>query len=197
MNFDTTNPMLMLIDLQNAIDDPSWGVRNNPEAEDKIQTLLKNWRAKKLPILHIKHMSTEPESKYFPGTVGNDFKQVAMPLDSEDVIEKDTNSAFIRTNLDGYLQERSISEVVIVGVITNNSVEATARMSGNLGYKTFVVSDATYTFDMKDFAGQLHTAETVHNMSLANLQGEYAHILNTEEVLKRIVSGEDQCTKTS
>ena len=197
MNFDTTNPLLMLIDLQNAIDDPSWGVRNNPEAEDKIQALLKVWREKKRPILHIKHMSTESESKYFPDTAGNDFKQVAMPLDSEDVIEKDTNSAFIRTNLDGYLQERSISEVVIVGVITNNSVEATARMSGNLGYKTFVVSDATYTFDMKDFAGQLQTAETVHNMSLANLQGEYAHILNTEEVLKRIVSGEYQCTKTS
>ncbi|MEP3349711.1 MAG: cysteine hydrolase family protein [Marinomonas sp.] len=190
MNFDTTNPLLMLIDLQNAIDDPSWGVRNNPEAEDKIQALLKVWREKKRPILHIKHMSTESESKYFPGTAGNDFKQFAMPLDSEDIIEKDTNSAFIRTNLDGYLQERSISEVVIVGVITNNSVEATARMSGNLGYKTFVVSDATYTFDMKDFRGQLHTAETVHNMSLANLQGEYAHILNTEAVLKRIVSGE-------
>ncbi|MEP0072968.1 MAG: cysteine hydrolase family protein [Marinomonas sp.] len=190
MNFDTTNPLLMLIDLQNAIDDPSWGVRNNLEAEDKIQVLLKVWRAKKLPILHIKHMSTEPESKYFPGTAGNDFKQVAMPLSSEDIMEKDTNSAFIRTNLDGYLKARNISDVVIVGVITNNSVEATARMSGNLGYKTFVVSDATFTFDMKDFAGQLQTAETVHNISLANLQGEYAHILNTEGILKLIGSGE-------
>ena len=163
----------MIIDLQQAIDDPSWGTRNNPDAEIQTRKLLDVWRALSLPILHIKHMSTDPDSKYLPGTPGNSFKTLTMPLESEQILEKDTNSAFIRTNLHRMLQDRGITEIVMTGVITNNSVEATARMSGNLGYKTIVVSDATYTFDQVDFSGQKHEAEVVHNMSLANLNGEF------------------------
>ena len=173
----------MLIDLQKAIDDPSWGKRNNPNAEAQIGSLLSLWRKMSLPILHIKHMSTDPDSKYLPGTPGNEFKHIAVPLKSEQVLEKDSNSAFIHTNLHSMLQEKGISEIVIVGVITNNSVEATARMAGNLGYRTIVVSDATFTFNQKDFSGLEHDADTVHNMSLANLDGEYATILSTEDVL--------------
>ena len=67
---------------------------------------------------------------------------------------------------------------MIIGVTTNNSVEATARASGNLGFRTIVVSDATFTFGRKDFAGRMHTAEEVHAMSLANLDGEYARRLH-------------------
>ena len=182
------NPMLMIIDMQKAIDHPSRGRRNNPDAEMRIEQLLKFWREHSLPVLHIKHMSTEPDSHYRPGTAGNDFKQPAVPLGSEPVIEKDTNSAFIRTGLDAMLQKKGISELVIVGVITNNSVEATARNAGNLGYQTVVVADATYTFNKVDFGGKEHTAEDVHNLALANLDGEYARVLSTEALLSLLQS---------
>lgn len=180
--------MLMLIDLQKAIDDPSWGIRNNPNAEAQIEQLLNLWREMDLPVLHVKHMSTDPNSKYFPGTTGNNFKDCSIPMDSEKILEKQSNSAFIRTNLDSMLQDQEVTELVIVGVITNNSVEATARMAGNLGYKSVVVSDATYTFNKMDFSGKEHAAEVVHNMSLANLNGEYAEILSSDEVMSLIKS---------
>ena len=186
MTLASPNPLLMLIDLQYAIDDPSWGSRNNPQAETQISKLLEVWREQKLPLLHIKHMSTDPNSKYRPGTPGNEFKAFAAPLESEHVVEKSTNSAFIGTDLDNRLVSQGITEIVIVGVITNNSVEATARMAGNLGYRTLVVSDATYTFNKTDFGGREHSAETVHNMSLANLDGEYARVLDTETVLSLV-----------
>ncbi len=182
MPFTTVQPLLMIVDLQKAIDDESWGIRNNPEAEENILKLLNTWRDLKLPILHIKHMSTDSSSTYYPGTPGNDFKTIAEPLANEVVMKKSTNSAFIGTGLDKMLSERGISEIVITGVITNNSVEATARMAGNLGYETFVVSDATYTFGQKDFSGKYHDADVVHNMSLANLHGEYAQVLTSNDV---------------
>jgi nicotinamidase-related amidase len=84
------------------------------------------------------------------------------------------------------LRQARICTLVICGVITNNSVEATARMAGNLGYETYVVSDATATFDKLDFFGQLRSAEEVHALSLANLQGEYASVLSTTELLERL-----------
>jgi len=61
LNTLTEKALLMLIDLQQAIDHPSWGQRNNPDAEDKISFLLETWRRRELPILHVKHMSTRYE----------------------------------------------------------------------------------------------------------------------------------------
>jgi hypothetical protein len=59
-------------------------------------------------------------------------------------------------------------------------------MAGSLGYETYVVSDATATFAKVDFAGRPRAADEVHAMSLANLQGEYATVLSTAEVLSRL-----------
>lgn len=35
---------LLIIDLQRAIDHPSWGRRNNPDAEGRLADLLAAWR---------------------------------------------------------------------------------------------------------------------------------------------------------
>ncbi len=176
-------PALLIIDVQNAVDDPSWGNdRNNRDAEANIARLLEHGRARGWPLFHIRHVSRDPRSTYRPGQPGCDFKPEVVPRPGERVIEKSTNSAFIGTSLEKDLRAAGISEVVITGVITNNSVEATARMSGNLGFPTIVVSDATATFGRLDYDGIWRTAQEVHAMSLANLEGEYARILSTEDV---------------
>ncbi|MEA2162824.1 MAG: hypothetical protein QOK37_951 [Thermoanaerobaculia bacterium] len=86
---------------------------------------------------------TDPNSTYRKGPPLFEFKNEVMPIDGERVIEKAVNSAFIGTNLEESLRGSGLDTIVIAGVITNNSVEAIARMSGNLGFHTFVVSDAT------------------------------------------------------
>ncbi len=177
-------PALLIIDVQKAIDDPSWGNdRNNPSAEANIARLLERWREKQWPIFHIRHVSQEPNSTYRPSQPGAEFKGEVMPLAGERVIDKHTNSAFIGTALERDLRAQGINEVVITGVITNNSVEASARMAGNLGFSTFVVSDGTATFGRRDYTGRWRTASAVHAMSLANLEGEYATIMTTDELL--------------
>lgn len=181
------SPALLIIDVQRAIDDPSWGNdRNNPDAEQNMRRLLEHWRARAWPVFHVRHASVEPDSTYRPGQPGFDFKDEVMPRDGERVIEKKTNSAFIGTSLLDELRAANIARVVIAGVITNNSVEATARMSGNLGFETFVVSDATATFGRADYAGHWRTSQEVHALSLANLSGEYATIVTTEVALSSI-----------
>ena len=175
---------LLIIDVQKAIDDPSWGSdRNNRGAEANIARLLAFWREREWPVFHVRHVSREPQSTYRPNQPGAEFKDEVRPRDGERVIEKSTNSAFIGTTLEGELRDRGIEAVVITGVITNNSVEATARMSGNLGFPTYVVSDATATFGRHDYAGHWRSADDVHNMALANLSGEYATIVTTDELL--------------
>lgn len=152
-------------------------------AEDNIAALLKTWRETKQPIVHIRHISRFADSVFWPGQAGAEFQERFTPLPNEHVVEKNVPDAFIATALERWLRVRSITNLVIVGVITNNSVEATARSAGNLGFSVMVVHDACFTFDKADFSGRPHTAEEVHDMSLANLQGEYALILSTAEIL--------------
>ncbi|HZI95389.1 MAG TPA: cysteine hydrolase family protein [Patescibacteria group bacterium] len=174
---------LLVIDVQRAIDHPSWGRRNNPQAERNIERLLDAWRRTGRPIVHVRHLSREPGSTYRPGQDGIEFKNEALPRPGEEIVTKHEHSAFVGTGLEAWLRSRGIGALVIAGVITNNSVEATARMAADLGFETCVVSDATATFDKRDFTGTPRSAEEVHAMSLANLEGEYASVNDTDSVL--------------
>jgi nicotinamidase-related amidase len=179
---------LVVIDMQRAIDHPSWGERNNPGAEANIGALLGAWRASGRPIYHVRHDSTEAQSQYRPGQAGHEFKVEAMPQAGEAVIGKRTNSAFIGTGLEARLRAAGVGTLVVAGVITNNSVEATVRMAGNLGFETLVVEDACFTFGRRDWNGTWRTAAEVHAMSLANLEGEYAAVVGTAAVLGAVGS---------
>jgi nicotinamidase-related amidase len=177
---------LIIIDAQKAIDHSSWGERNNPDAERNIAVLLGAWRSTHRPICHIRHDSSEPDSHYRPGQPGNDFKPEAQPLAQETILVKTTNSAFIGTGLEAMLRAANLKILVVAGVITNNSVEATVRMAGNLGFETYLAEDACFTFGRKDWKGRWRTAEEVHSMSLANLDGEYCSVVWTSQVLEAV-----------
>jgi nicotinamidase-related amidase len=82
-----------------------------------------------------------------------------LPRDSEHVIEKNVADAFKNSGLEHWPPARGIKDLLIVGVSTNMSVEATARSAGSLGFRTIVVSDATFTFDRADISGAMRTAE--------------------------------------
>lgn len=176
---------LMIVDVQQAIDDPKWtavGPRNNIQGEANIAALLAAWRRAAFPIIHVRHDSRFPASPYRPGQPGNEFKEEARPNPGELVVAKRTNSAFIGTELESMLRASGIGTLVIAGVITNNSVESSVRMSGNLGFKTYLVEDACWTFARLDYAGRLRSAEEVHAMSLANMDPEYCTVLRSNQI---------------
>lgn len=177
---------LFLVDLQLAMDDPRWaqyGPRNHPDAESSVSRLLDAWRRRNLPIFHVRHDSREPGSTYRPGQPGHGFKPEAMPRPGETIIAKQTASAFIGTSLESQLRAAGCSALVIAGVITNNSVEATVRMAGNLGFATYLAEDACFTFARPDWNGRLRTADEVHAMSLANVNGEYCTVVTTDAAI--------------
>ncbi|SFB14122.1 MULTISPECIES: cysteine hydrolase family protein [unclassified Bacillus (in: firmicutes)] len=176
MNLLPANSALIIVDVQKMFENPRWGNRNNPQAEENIASLIEKWRETKRPIIHIQHV----EGSFHPAY---EFKDFIKPLPEETIIRKSVNSSFIGTNLESSLRSREIDTVVIVGLTTNHCVETTTRMAGNLGFNTFLVSDATATFDRLGPDGKLYTAETIHNMTLVNLNEEFATIVTTEQVI--------------
>ncbi|WLR43006.1 cysteine hydrolase family protein [Bacillus carboniphilus] len=173
---------LMVIDMQKAFDDSSWGVRNNPNLEKEMEKVIRFWREKDQPIFFVKHVS-DKEDSLFQGK-GKEFMDFISPQQKEYVIEKKVNSAFIETNLEEHLKEQGWNEIIITGLTTNHCVETTTRMASNLGFSPIVVSDLTATFNRKSINGEEYSAELVHEMSLANLKDEFAKVIHSNELLK-------------
>lgn len=179
---------LILVDVQQAFNDPSWGQRNNPEAERNISALLQGWRASGRPLFHIQHRSQQPGSLFNPAGPGFAVKPEAQPLPGEPVLYKNVNSSFIGTDLEQRLREACIGTVIIVGITTDHCVSTTTRMAGNFGFETFIVSDATATFERVGPTGRYYTAQQMHDTALASLHGEFATVVTTDEVLAALAT---------
>jgi len=183
LSLEPHSTTLLVVDLQLGFHHPRWGRRNNPYLEQHTSELLRAWRASGRPVVHVRHMSADPSSPLRPGQPGNDFKPETAPVAGEAVIEKSVNSAFIGTSLEIDLRRAGCRGLIIVGLTTNHCVSTTARMAGNLGFATWVVSDATATFDRVGPDGVEHRADQIHAIALSDLHGEFATVVDTEAVI--------------
>ncbi len=173
---------LVIIDQQKGIANPKLGRRNNENAELAMLSLLSHWRKLHWPIFHVKHRSNQIDSVFWSDQEGFEFRAEFLPVGSEYVIEKTTPCEFTKTNLQVLLARHGVTTLIVVGAATNNSVEATVRAGGCLGFHVNVIEDACFAFSKVDYFGVQRTAEEVHAMSLANLNNEYALILKSTEL---------------
>jgi nicotinamidase-related amidase len=180
------NTALLIIDMQQAIDSPVWSGKNNPALLPNLIKVLERWRTLGWPVYHIVHDSPYPDSPYRPGQPGNKIKTELKPVEGEQVVRKRTNSAFLSTSLEAQLRAAGHQTLVVGGVVTNNSVEATARTAGDLGFSVYVLADGTATVGKTDRRGRRWDAEDVHQLALANLEGEYAKVVSVQELLAKL-----------
>ena len=174
---------LLLIDMQLAMDEPPFLHRGQPDAIERAAALLARWRELGNPVVHIRHDSMDPQSPYSPEKPTNAFKPEVAPLDHEMVVEKRTNNAFIGTDLMQVLEEIGSSDLVVCGVHLQDCVESTVRMAGNLGFMVYLAADATVSLGQTDINGKKWSAEQVHALTLGILDGQYAKVMNSEDLM--------------
>lgn len=174
---------LIIINAQNGLFDATQENRNNSEAEENISRLLDVWRSKNRKVIHVKHVSDNPKSIFFRHSAGCNFLKIVEPSAGEIVIEKTKSSAFAGTDLLKILSEESCTNVVLVGFTANECIDATAKDATALGFDTFVASDATATFDLRDATGKLIKADRIHKLTLLNINAFSGKVLSTSEIL--------------
>lgn len=180
---------LIVIDVQQGMDNPRLGARNNPDAEERIADMLAAWRAAGKPVVHVQHDSVEPNSELRPDRPGNAVKDEARPIEGEPVFRKSVNSAFIGTGLESFLRGRGIENLVLVGLTTEHCVSTSARMAANLGFGVTIVPDATAAFEHRGYDGTHYTADQIHDVELANLNREFATIRESRDIVAEIEDG--------
>ena len=183
-NLISKNPALILVDIQKAFlekDYPGFK-RNNPNAELISGNILKKWRELKLPVIHVRHSSINPNSKLYKSKPGFEFNDYVKPLNDEIVLTKKVNSAFIGTNLEKILIDNKISTLVIVGMTTNHCISTTVRMSGNLGFDTFLISDSTACYNTQGIDGKTIDCDIIYQSALASLNEEFAKVIGSKDL---------------
>jgi nicotinamidase-related amidase len=160
--------VLLIIDAQEAID-PRRAASDAPEADRNIAALMAAWRAEGLPLVHV---ARQPTASPLP------------PLDGEIVVTRAATSAFVASDLEAKLDEVGATTLVVCGALATHALEASARHAADLGYQVFVVADACRAADMVDLSGRLWPAEDVRALSLAQLKGETATIVDVATALR-------------
>jgi len=164
-----SNTALIMIDVQQGLDNTDYfGERNNPDAEDRMAALLSAWRVHNLPIIHIQHHSTEPNSPLRPEHPGVAFKPQGTPQGDEPILTKNVNSAFIGTDLEQRLKNANIDTLVMCGLTTEHCVSTSVRMAANFGFKVYLPADATASNDATGYNGKQFTAQDVYEVALAD-----------------------------
>ena len=176
---------LLVIDVQMALahEDASGAERSCPEAEDNIALLLEKFRRDGGTVLHIHHHGTDPDDPFHPDAAGSAVQPFAAPARGEPVVIKTGSSGFVGTSLQNVLQDARIDRVVTCGATANHCVESTTRSAADLGYQTIYAADAVWTYGITGPDGAHHSADQMHSVSLATLEGEIASVKNTEEIL--------------
>jgi nicotinamidase-related amidase len=176
---------LIVIDVQQGFDDPVWGPRDNPDAEANIGRLVAAWADASRPVVLVRHDSRSDGSPLAVGTPGNALKAVVADAPHDMFVTKHVNSAFYGDpDLDTWLRDRGIDELVICGIQTNMCVETTARMGGNLGYRVILPIDATHTFDLEGPAGLRLSAAELARATAVNLAGGgFADVVTTADLV--------------
>ncbi len=178
---------LVVVDVQQGFADPSWGTRNNPSFENNLPVLLAAWAEAGLPLVYVRHDSTEPESPLHPDHPGNRFQDMLAAASPDLLVTKQVNSSFHGSpDLDAWLRGNDLTGIVVTGITTNHCCETTARVGGNLGHDVRFVLDATYTFDRTGPDGTTLTADELARATATNLHDEFATVVSTRDILEAL-----------
>jgi nicotinamidase-related amidase len=174
---------LLVIDIQNDyFPGGAMELEGSEAAGAKAGIAIKNFREKKLPVIHVRHLSVRPGATFFlPGTRGAEIHASVQPAAGETVIEKNFPNSFRGTALEQHLKGSGIKNLVVAGMMTHMCVDASVRHAADLGYKVTLLGDACAT-RAQSYGGESVPARQVHAAFLAALNGFYAKVVNTHEL---------------
>lgn len=178
------NTALLMLELQNDyFPNGRIPLEKSLEACSKAESVLLACREKKLPVIHVQHISTHPDATYFlPCTKGADFYSTVQPARNETVVKKHYPNSFKDTVLLNHLIKNQINHLVICGMMTQSSIDATVRAAFDLGFTCTILHDACAARQL-EFNHISIPAQNVHFAFLAAMQSSYATILSCDDFL--------------
>ena len=172
--------VLLVIDMQEAIDDPCWGSLNNPGADGAAAALLAVWRGTGMPVVHVRHDCGAWRRPTARAGVAR-LQGAAAPRIDEPVIGKHTGSAFVGTDLEERLTAQGWTTLVALRRADTELGGKHGEARGVPGVPRLRGGGRLPGLGPQRPVGRDWPAEAVHALSLAAMAGEYADITTTSQ----------------
>lgn len=175
---------LLLVDVQNEyFPNGKLALPDIEPALHQIGQLLDHFRATGAPVLHLQHVSLDPEAPFAANSPGWELHERVRPELGEAVIAKYSPNGFSQSWLLAALQQAQVSELVVAGAMTQHCIDSTVRSALDFGFRVSVAADACAA-GVVEWDGQAIAASQVHRTFLAALRN-ITTVVPTAELIAR------------
>ena len=191
VGYEANRSALLVLDMQRYFLEPTSHayVPSAGALVPGLRRLIQAYRARQLAIVYTRHLNTPTNSGSMSTwwreliTPENPLSQITPELEVESgtVFTKSQYDAFYETNLEQFLREGEVTQVVITGVMTHLCCETTARSAFMRGFRVYFTIDGTATYNA-----------AFHQATLLNLAHGFATPILVSDVLAQLgENGED------
>lgn len=162
-----------------------------------IASVLRAAVREELPVAVISHVLPKETPVFADGSSGVALRDAVRNARNEAraagqhwaTSSKQVGSALADEELLGWLRERNIDTLTLIGYMTNNCVLATAAHAELLGFAVEIISDATGAIHMSNSAGTA-SAQQVYDTVLIVLNSNWASVATSEQWLRAVETNE-------
>jgi len=174
---------LVIIDIQkDYFPGGNMEVINSENAAKVANLLLGKFRKNNKVIIHIQHISTREGATFFlPETKGVEIHESVSPREGEKIITKNFPNSFRNTDLENYLRDNDVKEIVFCGMMSHMCIDATVRAAFDKGFTCIVAEDACATRNLS-YGGIEVPYTNVHASFMAALSSVYANVTTSDEI---------------
>ena len=180
--FDPSRAALLVLDMQRYFlqsDSHAW-VPSGASILPGLSGLAGKFTEQGLRVVFTRHLNTPENAGSLKTwwrdllTLDNPLSVISPEFDTSGgvVIHKSQYDAFYGTDLESYLRDHAVTQVVVGGVMTHLCCETTARAAFVRGFEVFFLVDGTATYN-----------ERFHLAALLNLAHGFAILASTGEVM--------------
>ena len=173
---------LLVVDVQGEYDGGALPIAWPPLAESlpNLRRAIDAATARGIPLVVVQQTGPADAPAFATGSPGWQLLDVMDGVQGDLAVEKALPSAFAGTQLQEWLQATGVDTLTLVGFLTHNCIDSTAREALHRGYRVEVLADATGTVALRNPVGAV-SAEDLHRHTLLVLQSRFAAVLDTAE----------------
>lgn len=183
---------LLVVDVQGEYDGGALPIAYPPldVSLPNVRRAIDAATARGIPLVVVQQTGPADAPAFAKGSPGWQLLDVMDGVVADLAVEKALPSAFAGTPLHDWLQANGVDTLTLVGFLTHNCIDSTAREALHRGYRVEVLADATGTVALRNPAGAAG-ADDLHRHTLLVLQSRFAAVLDTAQWVESLDSGVD------
>jgi nicotinamidase-related amidase len=183
---------LIVIDVQNEYIDGKFRIEYPPVESSlpKIAKAIDAAQSNGIPVVAVEHVLSSDAPIFAEGSYGVQLHSVVAERPYELRVTKTLPSVFSAPNFEPWLKEHHVDTLVVIGYMTHNCNDSTAREAMHRGYKVEILSDAAGSLPYKNNGGSA-SAEDIYRVTLTVMESAYGAVMTTDQWIANLKNQSD------